>query len=333
MKRFTLNLTVFLLIQLIIWVAVIWIYGHCRPFGQHYLAASIDKQNLLKTAPSPRIVFLGGSNLAFGVDSGEVRSQLGYQPVNMGLHVELGLDFMLNEAKPSLRAGDVVVISPEYELFGEHYAGSGEILYTALEQHPGNVKFFSRHNLMPLLDNGFVLASRIVNYDISCLSGKKDAYDSNDPNNAYRRNGFNEYGDVISHFSLAPKTYEVPSIGSTIKAAHVDRSIADINDFGEFCRQRGVKVFYSYPTVSQPYFEKNLKAINQIAAALNRELKVPIIDSPGEMNLPADDFYDTYYHLTRAGIAKRTKHLIEKLHENGINKPVAQSQRTNEPHP
>src|SRR5438132_3489886 len=173
MKRFIRNLTLFLLVQLTIWIVVLWVYARCRPFGQHYMAASIDKQNLLSCQLSPRIVFVGGSNVAFGVDSSEVRRRLGYHPVNMGLHIELGLNFMLKEAKSLLRAADVVVLSPEYELFGPDYAGSGEILYTALEQHPGNIKFFSWHNLPPLLDSGYVTASRIIDYDVNCLTGTK----------------------------------------------------------------------------------------------------------------------------------------------------------------
>jgi hypothetical protein len=318
MKRFVRNLTLFLLIQLVIWLAVFWVYARCRPLGQHYMAASIDKQNLLERSPSPRIVFVGGSNLAFGLDSAEVRRRLGYQPVNMGLHVELGLDFMLNEAKSRLRQGDVVVLSPEYELFGDYHAGSGEILYTALEQHPGNIKFFSWGDALSVLDNGYVIAGRIIDYDFRCLAGAKDRYDIHDPNNAYRRNGFDQYGDVIAHLELPPKIPEIPSIGSGITQGGVDRAIANINSFQEFCFKRGVRIFYSYPVVSQPYFERNKEAIEQIAAALRQESRVPMLDTPEEMYLPLDNFFDTYYHLNRAGIEKRTARLIEELGKRGI---------------
>jgi hypothetical protein len=236
----------------------------------------------------------------------------------MGLHADLGLEFMLNEAKSGLRQGDVVLLSPEYELFGEAYAGTGEILYTALEQHPGNIKFFSWHNVLPLLDDGYVLASRIIDYDLRCLEGAKVPYDIHDPNNAYRRNGFDQHGDMIAHLSLPPKTREIPSIGSGMNRAGLERAIADINSFRDFCEKRGVKIFYSYPIVSQPYFERNKEAIDQVAAALSRGSKVPIIDIPEEMYLPLDNFFDTYYHLNRTGRKKRTDLLIEKLAERSI---------------
>lgn len=318
MKRFVRNLTLFLLVQMVIGVVVLWVYARCRPFGQHFLAASIDKQNLLQREASPRIVFVGGSNLAFGIDSEDVRRRLGYRPVNMGLHANLGLEFMVNEAESGLRRGDVVVLSPEYELFGAVYAGNGEILYTALEQHPGNIRFFSWHDVRPLLDDGYVLASRIVEYDAMCLAGAKVPYDIHDPNNPYRRNGFDQHGDLIAHLSLPPKTLEALPVSLGINHAGLDRAIADINSFRDFCEERGVKIFYSYPLVSQPYFAQNKEAINHLAAALSRELRVPILNTPEELWLPLDNFFDTHYHPNRTGREKRTALLIERLTERGI---------------
>ena len=72
MRKFLTNLAYFGVVQVLIAAIVIAIYVHCRPLGQHYLAAAIDKQENLKFEASPRIVFVGGSNLAFGLDSDEI---------------------------------------------------------------------------------------------------------------------------------------------------------------------------------------------------------------------------------------------------------------------
>jgi hypothetical protein len=336
MKRFVSNLALFLLIQLVIWVGVLWVYASCpsRPGRQDYLSASIDKQNLLEREASPRIVFVGGSNLAFGLDSAEIQRRLGYHPVNMGLHGGLGLDFMLNEVKSSLRSGDVVVLSPEYELFGGEYAGAGDVLYTALEQRRSNIKFLSWHNVRPLLDGGYIVASEIVQYDISCVAGGKDPNDVNDPDNVYRRTAFDEYGDVVAHLLLPSKITGARTgsakIGSPdwAKVANISRAIADLNSFNDLCQRLGVKTFYSYPIVSQPYFEENKESIDEIATALNKQLKIPIIDAPEEIRLPLDNFFDTDYHLNRVGIQKRTAHLIEKLSERGIKSTPEVSQQS-----
>lgn len=317
MKRFLTNLAYFMVVQALIATIVFAVYVRCRPFGQHYLAASIDKQVNLKTQPTPRLVFVGGSNLAFGIDSEEIAKHTHFHPVNMGLHVELGLDYMLNEAKSGLRSGDIVIVSPEYELYGEHYAGGGEILYTALEQHPANIRYYSLQNVAKILDKGLVLAGQIIDYDMRCLARQKDPYDPNDQSNAYRRNGFNQYGDAIAHYSLPSKPFSIPSIGAKISSRSVARTARDLNQFKAWCDQHNVIVVYSYPIVPTEYFNQNRGVIDEIRASVSG-LSFPAIDSPEEMTLPKENFFDTPYHLTKTGTEQRTARLLMRLKEKGL---------------
>lgn len=316
MKLFLRQLTLFLLVQLFIWSALLWVYARHRPFGKLYLAATMDKDRLLAEQSPPRLILVGGSNLPFGIDSAKLESELGYHPVNLGLHVSLGLDFILKQAEPGLRAGDLLIVSPEYELFGaKHYSGEGEILFDALEQRPANIKYFSPGNLLPLLNHGYALASDILDYDLRCLAGAPDPSRLQDPTNVYKRSSFNRYGDVVAHRSLPPKNIEVPRIAAEVSPGSIRRTIDRLNRFADLCGQKGVRIFYSYPTVSEPYFESNRKTIEEVATALNRDLKFPQIDTPEEHHLPASDFFDTYYHLNANGIETRTNHLIESLRE------------------
>ena len=57
-------------------------------------------------------MFVGGSNLAFGIDSREVEQRTGYRVVNMGMGFNMGLRFMLAVVRPHIHAGDVVVWCP-----------------------------------------------------------------------------------------------------------------------------------------------------------------------------------------------------------------------------
>src|SRR5262245_52969609 len=86
--------------------------------SDEYLAVTVDKEQRLRSADGPRIVFVGGSNLAFGLRSERVRRALRRNPVNMGLYANFGLPFMFREAQAGLRKGDVVVLSLEYDYFG-----------------------------------------------------------------------------------------------------------------------------------------------------------------------------------------------------------------------
>ena len=319
MKRFIKNLLLFLLVQLIVWSAIVFVYIRCRPIGQHYIAASIDKQRLLAQQPSPRIVFVGGSNLAFGLDSAAFANETSFKPVNMGLHVELGLDFILHEAKSGLRSGDVVVLSPEYELFGVDYSGGGEILYTAVEQHVANVQHLSLPSVLRVSDNGFLLLSQILDYDYRCLTGNRGIYEPTNPNNPYKRSGFNEYGDVIAHYGMPRKEFPFPKLDTKVNSRTINRTISRLRDFQQWCQQNGIVVVVTFPTVPEQYMQQNRSSVVAIRDAV-QSLNIPILATPEEMTFPLDDFFDTPYHLTEPGIRQRTTILISRLKEKGIAK-------------
>ena len=63
-----------------------------------YLNAYNHKQRLLNEVPSPRIIFMGGSNTAFGINSRMVEDSLKLPVINHGLHGGIGLRFPMTEA-------------------------------------------------------------------------------------------------------------------------------------------------------------------------------------------------------------------------------------------
>jgi len=78
-----------------------------------YIMALLDKHRLLETTPQPRIIVAGDSNLAFGLDSGMIKKATGYNIINMGLHGGLGLIYSMDELKPYLKKGDIVIFIPD----------------------------------------------------------------------------------------------------------------------------------------------------------------------------------------------------------------------------
>jgi hypothetical protein len=100
--------------------------------SDNYLLSILEKEKLARTTPSPKILLIGGSNLAFGIDSKEIEDSLGLNVVNMGLYAKLGLKYMLAQARPYIKAGDVAVVVPEYDQFYGEYANGDNTLNTAL---------------------------------------------------------------------------------------------------------------------------------------------------------------------------------------------------------
>lgn len=87
------------------------------PDGNDYAQASVLKHRRLLEAPGRRIVLVGGSNLAFGVDSTILEQKTGCSVINMGMNGYLGVKFMLREVAPHLRPQDIVVVALEYDSF------------------------------------------------------------------------------------------------------------------------------------------------------------------------------------------------------------------------
>ena len=56
----------------------------------NYLAAVLEKDRLIRNTASPKIILVGGSNLAFGIDSRAIEDSLGIHVVNMGCTRGLG---------------------------------------------------------------------------------------------------------------------------------------------------------------------------------------------------------------------------------------------------
>ena len=106
-------------------------------YGQTYYAAMKLKLDRLGDTPGARLVVIGGSSTAFGIDSKIAEAELGMPCVNFGLYAAFGLKVMLDLSLADLHEGDIVVIAPELssQMYSD-YVGYSYLLQ-ALEGRPG----------------------------------------------------------------------------------------------------------------------------------------------------------------------------------------------------
>jgi hypothetical protein len=322
MRRFLRNLIFFLIGHLCLWSIILWSYSQQRPFAIEVGAVTNDKQQLLQRQTSPRIILIGGSNLNFGIDSAEIERRTGYHPVNMGLNVGDGLAFMLKNVEPWLRRDDVIVISPEYEHFGDFYNGKGDFLYAEVEHRPSIIKSFTIGNYFEVLDKGYIIAGNILRYTLQRKGNLIRQYLAVE-DSPYRRDAFNQYGD-LSKQSHQPALLKKANIfigpaDADVSPEKISRVVDRLNEFKEVCEEKGVQLFYSFPPVPEELFERHGPIIQEIATELRRRLQFPILDTPQEMSFPLEFFFDGVYHLTAGGSERRTDRLINSLVEKGIN--------------
>lgn len=290
-----------------------------RASDDNYLAAVLEKDRLIRTAPSPKIILVGGSNLAFGIDSRMMRDSLNVNVVNMGLYARLGLRYMLAQVKPYIRPGDVVVISPEYDQFYGKFSEGDNTLNTALLYAPADrigdfIKSYSVIDIVlrPRVENarrGFLQA-------VADLFGVKDKYFPPDTNPVYNRRSFNQFGDMMSHLgrkSMNPDSIYVSQLPP--RTEFNKRTLDDLNDIGDAARARQAHAYFLFPSYIDRSYTVNTEAIDGIRRRLANDMRIPILGTPKDFVYPASWFFDTRYHLNELGRGPRTLKMIEILRE------------------
>jgi len=301
MRRFVVHALAFASIQLAIAVLVGASY---RVDKNAYAASFIDKHDWLERVPSPRLILVGGSNLSFSNDSVLLEDRLGLHPVNLGIQGAMGLRFMLREAENAMRAGDVVVLSLEYS----HYLERVEeplSLFSLLEQ---DRRAFGAIDLdWPLFklfaDRSHLYARNVLRSVVnSAMHGDERALPP------YTRDSFNRYGDVVAHWSMPTRGFEIVRQPEGKLDAGI---VADLAAFALACRARGVRPFVFHPAI--PLKKLETMKLEPLQRDLDRQLAIPQLNRIAEMGYPDDQFFDTVYHMTKAGTERRTALLAERL--------------------
>ncbi len=303
MKPFLIKLFLFCLLvvatNLLLLVAI-------SPGEDTILRAVSDKEDLLRRTEGPKIVFVGGSSLGFGLDSSLVDAAFPeHAVVNMGLQGSIGLRYMLAQVTPYIGSGDVVVLNLEFpQLLG--MAMGDDALLTVWQAHPEG-RAYVDHPLQywKMARNLPLVLSRRVEGRIRNRFGAESVY---------RRSGFNAYGDVVSHL-------DEPGSDQTGKQLLPGYDLDDfdegavrlLNAFGETCRSRGAKVFLLYPAITEHHAHENRTFLEAYDERLRTSLEIGFLCRPEEAAQADDTFYDTVYHLDRQGRAERTQRIIAWL--------------------
>jgi len=229
-----------------------------------YTAAIIDKHSRIKEINAPKIIFAGGSNLAFGLNSEEVEKEFSVPVVNLGLHGGLGLKFILNELKSVIKNKDVVFLSIEY--FQGNNGNYG--LKNNISKNYGEAKKYYTTNL---IDDAFIHIDKTREF-IKTKIDERTGIDFDFSTKSklvplvYSRESFDKYGDFIGHLGkIAPDKLRDRRIFTYIYWPGIE----EINEFAIFAKKKNVSVFFLYPNYPDSQFKKNEKVINMLSQDLS----------------------------------------------------------------
>lgn len=309
MKRFIRNLICFVLILSVVCLALtaLDIFVVKNQYDESYTAAINDKLNRLQTLDSPKIIILGDSNLAFGINSGMIEEALGMPVVNMGLHGGISDAYYEELVKPHIKEGDLVVIAPYVYEDTSVFPDKGLAL-TMLEKNPLLWEPVSTQSKWDL-------ALAYPYYAYSCLA-KWITFSGNEPvNSSYSRDAFNVYGDVTNkpaEYGIAPEVL----FGSdgVIKIPPYNQSSFDrINGLWDYTTSIGAELVLAAYPVADCEFRPDVEAYERFEAVLRENLNCPLISKFEDYFIDPKYFYDTILHLTREGADIRTEQLILDL--------------------
>jgi hypothetical protein len=288
-----------------------------RADDNSYVAAVLEKDRLIRNTPSPKIIMVGGSNLAFGTDSRLMRDSLGINVINMGLYAKLGLRYMLAQVKPYIRRGDVILVVPEYDQFyGDYIEGDNTLntamLYTPRDRIPDFIRSYSIVDviLRPRAEH----ARRTFLRAAAAAVGKEDLIFPPDTNPVYNRHAFNEFGDAVAHLNREGKDPDSIYVGPLPSMKNFNPDAVEVlEDLYQTAVRNGARAYFLWPSYMDSAYAVNADAIRTLGRRISRGTHMPVVGQPGRFVFPKNYFFDTRYHLNARGREVRTQKMIELL--------------------
>lgn len=259
-----------------------------------------------------RIIFIGGSNLAFGLDTKKINQTLDRPVINMGVHAGLGLKFMIDDIKPYVKKDDIIIIVPEYPHFYKKspstFLGQDELLTVIFDVAPHGVKYISATQFISLIQ--FIpryVGNKYYYFTIQLLKGNKSGPKQDI---VYRKSAFNEYGDIVAHLEMQNEAFSAIEKNDYKTDRHV---IKYLNSFYDYSRSKDAQVYLIFTPFQETSYNNSIKSINNIQEMIDRELKIEVIGPPERYKMSDSLFFNSIEHLNQEGRAIRTQKIIEDL--------------------
>jgi hypothetical protein len=299
------------LLQVILLTAVLiaLVFAAIGPDPDHYFAGSRLQLELLKSTPSPRIILVGGSNVSFGLDAELMQRTLGIPVINDGMHAGLGI-VPLRELQEYVRAGDVIIISLEYQLFSSQDVMDGDLAFLSdwIEYAPERIKFLSDPwGQTPALYA--TMLQRKVNRAVNTylFGGSLD-----EVRNVFVGTRYNSNGDFIGHLQQVSTPRRKISFEPYPVSTLQEDILLFLERFHQTAREKGAEVYFEAPASRRINCEKTGEtSMANFFNILEERSSIPVLTPLDAVCLPDKYFFDTAYHLNAEGRRVRTERLIE----------------------
>ncbi len=274
-------------------------------YEESFVGVLDDKVERLDSIKEDKIIVIGGSSVAFGVNSELIEKYTEMPVVNFGLYASLGTKLMLDLSRKSVNRGDIVIIAPEMD---------AQTLSL----------YFNADSTLKAFDGSFGLLSRVKpddffrlmasSWDFSLEKLKYEAKPSDD--SVYSASSFNEYLDIeYKREHNVMNAYYDENLDITLDKSIVSEEFIDyINDYISYCRRRGARVFFSWcPMNSLAVTNETSESIRAFQKFMEDEIDAAFISDIEDYILEPEYFYDTNFHVNDAGMALHSASLTRDI--------------------
>jgi len=290
-------------------LAILYTYAASRPatYSTSYYAALPVKYDRLNSVKSGKIVVIGGSSVAFGIDSKLVEKELGMPCVNFGLYAAFGLKPMLDLSEDAIGKGDIVIIAPEFssQMYSD-YVGY-DYLLQACE---------GRTDMA--LDLGISYAGGMISELSSYVEEAKKVRSLGGlkVSGVYALSSFDKYGDIVYErdVNVMDGMFSADNLPEINESLVTDAFVSLVNEYAKKAKAKGASVYFSFCPLNALSAESiPQEDIEAFLEKLEQELDVEIIGSLDDHMLDAGYFYDSNFHTNEAGTIFNTVLLINDL--------------------
>ena len=279
-------------------------------FRDSYYAALPVKYDRLYSIEGSKLVVIGGSSVAFGIDTELAERELGMPCVDFGLYAAFGLKPMLDLAAGAISKGDIVVITPELSGYMYSDAVGYEYLAQALD---------GRGDMKLRLGAGYFTG--LLASIPGCISTKLKlaSAESKESGTVYSASSFDEQGRMIykRENNIMDGGYTMDNLPELDPAMVTDSFVAMIGSFAGAMERKGARVYFGFPPVNRLAVEMAAEdgktGPELLEAELRRKLGVRILSGISDHIMEPGYFYDSNYHMNDTGKVYNTLLLINDI--------------------
>ncbi|MBQ8720399.1 MAG: hypothetical protein IJY65_05140 [Clostridia bacterium] len=267
-----------------------------------------EKHDALLSEEDDKIVIVGGSSVAFGVDSDIIEKYTEMPVINFGLYAALGTKLMLDLSRGGIKEGDIVVIAPELDPQTLSLYFSSEATWQAIDGDISMLSSVGADNYLSMLGGSWKYAKEKLGYFLT---------EKPDPEGVYNAKNFDENGDLVyTRANNTMRTYYDPNNMIDLSPDILSEDFADyLNEYISYCTSRGATVYFSYCPMNRMGLKKGVtdESAKAFETYLKDKINCTFISNINEYIYDAEYFYDTNFHLNDVGSILHSVNLTKDI--------------------